>query len=180
LESGADHGWDIAADGAQDAGADDEKLSGVLDANPELRDAWHDAKAYREVFATPAEVRAARKPLGDLNRMDALFFFAAPGRPRGTNAPGGATRSAIVRVARAGHVCVDGGGPAKMVTQEIPGSSRPSAGKSDPRQPEAANSNESRTGNSSTTAGLVGPTPAQSDFFHSTNAAAVQGVTGRD
>jgi hypothetical protein len=58
--------------------ADQEKLNGVLEANPELRDAWRDAQAYREVFATPAEAQAATKLLGDLNRMDALFYSQRP------------------------------------------------------------------------------------------------------
>ena len=36
-----------------------ERLRAALDANPELRDAWQDASAYRETFATPEEARAA-------------------------------------------------------------------------------------------------------------------------
>src|ERR1700722_18921689 len=66
------------SDGAANSVADQEKLNGVLEANPELRDAWRDAQAYREVFATPADAQAATKLLGDLNRMDALFFSQRP------------------------------------------------------------------------------------------------------
>jgi hypothetical protein len=82
---------------------DAEKLNEVLNANPELRDAWHDAKAYREVFATPAEAQAATKLLGDLSRMDALVLFALPGRSCGVNSRCRAVGSAVVCVAGAGH-----------------------------------------------------------------------------
>jgi hypothetical protein len=55
-----------------------EHLRAALDANSELRDAWQEANAYRETFATPEEARAATAMLGDLNRMDALFFSRRP------------------------------------------------------------------------------------------------------
>lgn len=64
-----------------------EQLRAALDANPELRDAWQEASAYRETFATPEAARAATALVGDRNRMDALFF-AASGRPRGIGARG--------------------------------------------------------------------------------------------
>jgi hypothetical protein len=41
-----------------------EHLRAALDANPELREAWREAGAYRETFATPEEARAARRSLG--------------------------------------------------------------------------------------------------------------------
>src|ERR1700683_2716417 len=53
-------------------------LRAALEANPELRAAWRDAKAYRETFATPEEARTATGMLADLNRMDALFFSRHP------------------------------------------------------------------------------------------------------
>src|SRR6202050_3699088 len=53
-------------------------LRAALEANPELRAAWRDAKAYRETFATPEEARAATGMLADLNRMDSLFFSRHP------------------------------------------------------------------------------------------------------
>ena len=55
-----------------------EHLQAALDANPELRDAWREASAYRETFATPEEARAATVLVGDLNRMDALFYSRRP------------------------------------------------------------------------------------------------------
>ncbi len=53
-------------------------LRATIDANPDLRRAWHDAQAYRETFATPEEARAATALLADLDRMDALFFSHHP------------------------------------------------------------------------------------------------------
>jgi hypothetical protein len=55
-----------------------EHLRDALEANPELREAWREASAYRETFATPEEARAATAQLGDLNRMDALFYSRRP------------------------------------------------------------------------------------------------------
>ena len=51
-----------------------EALREIFDAKPELRQAWQDAREYREVFATPTEARRATALIGDLNRLDALFF----------------------------------------------------------------------------------------------------------
>jgi len=55
-----------------------ENLRATFDANPELRQAWHDAHSYRESFATPDEARAATALLADLDRLDALFFSRRP------------------------------------------------------------------------------------------------------
>ena len=57
---------------------DPERLRAAFDANPELRQAWDDAKAYREAFATPEEARNGTALLADLNRMDALFYSRRP------------------------------------------------------------------------------------------------------
>ncbi|MGA8142926.1 MAG: hypothetical protein WB987_03430 [Candidatus Acidiferrales bacterium] len=58
--------------------AEPANLREAFDANPELRTAWNDANEYREAFATPEEARHARALLGELNRMDALFFSRRP------------------------------------------------------------------------------------------------------
>jgi len=55
-----------------------ENLRAALDANPELRQAWKDARTYRETFATPEEARAATSLVADLDHMDALFFSQRP------------------------------------------------------------------------------------------------------
>ena len=51
-------------------------LREVFEGNPKFRAAWRDAHEYRETFAPPEEATAATVLLGDLNRMDALFFSA--------------------------------------------------------------------------------------------------------
>src|ERR1700733_12289762 len=71
---------DVAAEVRATAGPGGEPahLQAAFSANPELRTAWHDAKSYRETFATPEEAKAATGMLADLNRMDALFFSHRP------------------------------------------------------------------------------------------------------
>lgn len=61
-----------------DSLSEPENLRPVFDANPELRQAWQDANAYRETFATPEDARAATAQLADLDRLDALFFSHRP------------------------------------------------------------------------------------------------------
>ncbi len=53
-------------------------LRSVLDANPELRSAWQQAKEYKQSFETPDKAREATALLADLNRMDSLFFSNRP------------------------------------------------------------------------------------------------------
>ncbi len=66
---------DTVAAGANDTEQiEPEHLRAALDANPELRDAWEEARAYRETFATPEEARAATASLEDLNRMGMRCF----------------------------------------------------------------------------------------------------------
>ncbi len=63
---------------ATDPEAEPARLQGAFEANAELRAAWHDARSYRDAFATPEAARAATGTLADLNRMDALFFSRRP------------------------------------------------------------------------------------------------------
>jgi hypothetical protein len=58
--------------------ADPAHFRGIFEANPELRQAWHDAEQYRATFASPEAARAATAQLADLDRMDALFFSHRP------------------------------------------------------------------------------------------------------
>jgi hypothetical protein len=55
-----------------------EDLRDVFEAHPKARQAWQEAQAYRTSFATPEEARAATVLLADLNKMDALFFSGHP------------------------------------------------------------------------------------------------------
>lgn len=61
---------------AEKANAED--FREIFDANPKLRQAWEEAQAYRELFATPQDARSATKMLEDLKTMDTLFFSSRP------------------------------------------------------------------------------------------------------
>jgi hypothetical protein len=52
------------------------ELAQILDANPQLRDAWNTAQQFRAVFATPA---AAQDAKNQLDELDGMFFSAQPG-----------------------------------------------------------------------------------------------------
>ncbi|HKF50741.1 MAG TPA: hypothetical protein VKB26_00390, partial [Candidatus Acidoferrales bacterium] len=51
-------------------------LAQVLDAHPQLREAWDSAQQFRSVFATPA---AAQDAKNQLDELDGMFFSAKPG-----------------------------------------------------------------------------------------------------
>ncbi|MGA7842918.1 MAG: hypothetical protein WCA34_18530 [Candidatus Acidiferrales bacterium] len=166
------------------AAAEPEHLRAALDANPELRDAWREASAYRETFATPEEARAATAQLGDLNRMDALFYsrrpedhaelarevakldpdaFASLARAMNALANDGARKKGEAdRIASARQVPGENTSQAQRPTQEHP-------------QNQELYQNQVQSQNNQRDA-ATGLTPAQMDFFHSTNAAAVSSV----
>jgi hypothetical protein len=149
-----------------------EALGEIFDAKPELRQAWQDAREYREVFATPAEARKATELIGDLNRLDALFFS-----PRVEDqAELAKTIASLDPRAFASF--------AKAISAELGKRSRtedaelkaPAAANSQARRGEdelsetAQREENDRRAGSSTTSG------ATQEFFQSTNAAVVQGV----
>lgn len=174
---------------AQDVPAN---LREVMEANPELRDAWRDANEYRETFATPEEARAATALLGDLNRMDALFYsrrpedhaelaravaqldptaFASLAHEMTSLATGARQQSG--QGARSVRGVADGEGrqasDEPLRVTEPQQSQREPAGDQNARQdarPESRGENTARSG----------LTEAQAEFFHATNAAAVQSV----
>jgi hypothetical protein len=178
-------------------------LKAALEANPELRAAWREARAYRETFATPEAARAATGMLADLNRMDALFFsrrpedhaklaravadldpdaFASLARAmtqvsqtagatfpaiaarsastdRGTERSAAADYSSSLRFSAASSLFPAGSQPVTTdVRHAVPIAELSSSG---PQQAVSAS---------------AAITPAQEQFFHSTNAAAVEGV----
>jgi hypothetical protein len=159
---------DAADDGAN---GDSEELSQILDSKPELRDAWNDAKEYREAFATPAEARAATKLLGDLNRMDALFFSKRPeDHVELARAVAQLDPQAFASLAKAmtelgNGATVNGRGSAVPTERGVARASVAQTG--------VARAADAAAAVASTMQGL---TPAQSDFFHATNAQVVQGV----
>ena len=162
-------------------------LQATLEANPELRVAWRDAKAYREAFPTPEAARAATGMLADLNRMDALFFSRQPedhaqlaravaeldpvafaslaramtqvARIAGATFPAIAARSAA-SVGAAGAPPAAAGRPDTVDRRHAAPATAPSRSVA---QQAAINASPAVT-------------PAQEQFFHSTNAAAVEGV----
>src|SRR3984957_16678261 len=193
------------------AGTEPAHLQAALAANPELRAAWHDAKSYRETFATPEEARAATGMLADLNRMDALFFshrpedhaqlaravadldpaaFASLARAMsqvaqsvGVRFPAIAARSASGSNRADARSTFDAVQSAKSQEQiprtasrapENQGQNRSARdyARDDSSLQEAANTtnNNALPGNS-----VAGVSPAQEQFFHAANAAAVGG-----
>ena len=142
-----------------------EHLRAALDANPELRDAWQEASAYRETFATPEEARAATALLGDMNRMDALFFSRRPeDHAELARAVSKLDPEAFASLARAMNALANDANRTRQQT-------------SAPAQNQNQNQNQNLDTNQNRQrdAGAT-PTPAQLDFFHSTNAAAVSSV----
>ena len=162
---------------AQDVPAN---LREAFAANPELREAWRDVNEYRETFATPAEARAATALLGDLNRMDALFYsrrpedhaelaravaqldpaaFASLAREMGSLASGGMQQSGERTRMLREPARVSEPQPARREEPANPGTRQDA-------RPESRQENTARSG-------LTEP---QAEFFHATNAAAVQSV----
>lgn len=161
-DAGAEQNSDAsAADANDDAQADeqaDEQLQAALDAHPDLRRAWEEAQSYRESFATPEEARAATALLGDLDRMDALFFSHRPeDHAELARAVANLDPAAFASLAQAMNNLAAGGSHAATKTQER------GAGEN--------TRDFSRNGDASS-----GPPPAQVEFLHAANAAAVQGV----
>ena len=153
---------------------DPEKLNQVLDANPELRDAWQEAKAYREVFATPAEAQAATKLLGDLNRMDALFYSQRPeDHAELARAVAQLDPQAFASLARAMTELANSPA-AKRQAAENSGANSAAAVQQSPGQGDAAKVNQAHT--AAAPSSIPGLTPAQADFFQATNSAAVHSV----
>jgi hypothetical protein len=151
-------------------------LRAVLDANPELREAWQEAQEYRETFATPEEARAATGLLADLDRMDALFFSQrAEDHAALARAVADLDPSAFASLARAmGELATEtqrhGENPVGR-KGPTPGTvSEPGAAKLPSNAPVAPTPSEPRETRSTTA--------TQEEFFHSTNAAAVQSVLG--
>lgn len=80
-----------AASQASEMASEPEELKAVFEANPELRQAWHAEKAYREIFPnveaareiaalfpTIDQARAAQSQLAELEQIDSWFFSGQP------------------------------------------------------------------------------------------------------
>jgi hypothetical protein len=150
-----------------------EEVRAALDANPELRSAWLEAQAYREAFATPDQARAAVPLLADLNRMDALFFSRRP-------EDHAELARSIAQLDPAAFASL-----AQAIARQSAGVAHNPALSSGPRQTApAADARQSQSHQLQVPAAQdvssppqgSGPSAAQTDFFHATNAAAVEGV----
>jgi hypothetical protein len=164
----------VVGDSAMNSGADSstepESLRPVLDANPELRAAWQDAQAYRETFATPEEARAATALLADLDRMDALFFSRRPeDHAELARSVANLDPEAFASLAKA----MNGLASEAQRRGENGAGNQGRANAALPSTPAPAPDNRRQDAAATTPAE---PTPAQAEFFHATNAAAVQSV----
>jgi hypothetical protein len=153
----------------------DKRLQAALDASPELRRAWQDAHAYRETFATPEEARAATALLGDLDRMDALFFSQRPGdHAELARAVASLDPAAFASLARAMNELAANASPAAVAVDEKQSARGASRGAENPGEPDTARSASQPSARNG--AAQHAPSPAQLEFLHAANASAVQGV----
>ena len=179
-----------------------EHLREIIDANPELRRAWDDANTYRETIGTPEEAREAKVLLADLNHLDALFFSRHPEdhaelARQVANLDPQAFKSlanAMAKQAENGFVAAPFTGASLSVAQPAASHDRdsgePALGPVGARHavPTAvsptAHQEYSRVAQNAAADPAAAPQPnratvptaAQTEFFHSTNAAAVEGV----
>jgi hypothetical protein len=170
-----------------------EHLREIIDANPELRRAWDDANVYRETIGTPEEAREAKVLLADLNHLDALFFSRHPEdhaelARQVANLDPQAFKSlanAMAVQAANGFVAAPFTGASLSAARHAsshdrdPGSSPVGAQHAAPgsASPSSRDVQDSREPSSpSVGARHAAPTAAQAEFFHSTNAATVEGV----
>jgi hypothetical protein len=171
------------ADGSRDSArgleteptsAEPENLRAAFDANPELRQAWQDAQAYRETFATPEEARAATGLLADLDHMDALFFSQRPeDHVALARAVADLDPAAFASLAKA----MNGLATETQRLRENPTGARGTAQEAiNGENARPVVSNEKTSTNTGDGRGGEGATAAQEEFFHATNAAAVQSV----
>jgi len=150
------------ADQTPTANSEPENLRAVFDAHPEARRAWRDAQAYRETFATPEDARAATALLADLDRMDQLFFSQRPeDHAELARAVAQLNPAAFASLATA----------IAHQDQELRNRTERVA-----RQNTEAPQTTPATDPTAAQPSAASLTPAQADFFHATNAAAVQSV----
>jgi hypothetical protein len=162
-----------------------ERLRGVLNANPELRAAWEDAQAYRQVFATPGEAQAATALLGDLNRMDALFFSRRPDdHTQLAQAIAELDPAAFASFARAANAHLENSAARGQSNSEVSSPlSRAHSVETDGHAPEVLRQERAprevrsrQAGEDANQGAPSGLAAQQADFFHAANASAVEGV----
>jgi len=188
-ESAKGGNFDAPNGTASDATAEPENLRDILEANPDLRRAWHDAQSYRTAFATPDEARAATAAFADLDRMDALFYSRRPEDhaelaravasldPVAFASLATAMNSHVSRMSDVGaRHAVPGTNAWHAAANQAPAPAAPDfvASASSPASP--TRDTPTNTGRQDAGATMTGLSSAQADFFHAANAAAVEGV----
>lgn len=150
---------------AQDSTQMDPRAQAALDSIPELERAWQEAQLYRESFATPDEARTATALLNDLDRMDALFFSPRPeDHAELARAVANLDPVAFASLAKAiNNIASNGSDTPRQATPE--GVTQQDGAR--PAHNSDLSANRIETPN---------PTPAQIEFLHAANAAAVHGV----
>ncbi len=153
------------AEESSDNSSDANRLDAVLAFNPELKQAWDDARAYRETFRTPQEARMAGAALTDLTKLDALFFSG--------NAQDHAELAKVVASLDPAAFRSLAKAMGEVASQPLANSREPTQATESPRE-----NHPTATGaNSNALTGQRGSiTPAQEQFFHATNVATVQAV----
>lgn len=159
------------------------ELAPILEANPQLRQAWDAAHEYQQVFATPAAARDAQQQLADL---DGMFFSAQPSDHAALAArihelsPEAFHGLAQAMQTHAGKVAVSGNPQQASVpatnaesqtAQPGLGPSADGAGTASAAPPAAVPAVSAQQASDPRHA-------AQAAFFHETNAAAVEQVLG--
>lgn len=180
-EEAGDPGASTAADGSVP-----ENLRAAIEENPELRQVWQDAQDYREIFATPQAAREATAMLGDLNRLDALFFSRRPedhaelAKTVAQLDPAAfaslARAMAAVAAQNGANAAASGSAATHAAPQNAAAKLSPAADASISQETAPKPAANEATHASNTNAAPAGLTPAQAEFFQAANASAVEGV----
>ena len=157
------------------------ELAPILEANPQLRQAWDAAHEYQQVFATPAAARDAQQQLAEL---DGMFFSAQPAdhaalaarihelSPEAFHGLAQAMQAHAAKLAASSNAQQTAASPASADSQMSPAppSQTAAPGKvTDASSPSAAPVPTAEPASDPRRA-------AQAAFFHDTNAAAVEQV----
>ena len=182
-------GEDVAGDPRRLTAAEGsvpENLRAAMRENPELRQAWQDAQDYREIFATPQAAREATAMLGDLNRLDALFFSRRPedhaelAKSVAQLDPAAFASLARAMAAVAAQNNADGASSGAASTLAAPqnpaANASPAADNCVSREAAAKPAANETAQTSHANDAPAGFTPAQAEFFQAANASAVEGV----
>ena len=162
--------------------SDSPELCDIFDANPELRQAWQDAEAYRELFSSIEEARAATRKVADFDRIDALFFSQRPEDhaelARVVASLDAAAFSSLAQaMAAAGRRLPNQARKAEAdpsTARDFNQGQAASRSAQDDNEKQNQRQDQMRENDSPAS----GVTQAQENFYHATNAAAVENVIG--